>query len=172
MRNHASAAALIGFCLAGIAAANPAVAAPANRIVFQDKDVFPESLTATAAGDILIGSFGNGAIYRARKGEHVAKVWISPQTSGMISVLGVLADESTGTLYACSTALTAPPETADKLSALRTFDLKTGAPKGNYPMPGGGRAICNDIAIGKDGAAYVSETRDGGIMRLARVSLT
>jgi sugar lactone lactonase YvrE len=151
--------------LALLALAGSAAAAAAP-IAIDDKDVFPESLTATSAGDLIIGSSGKGAIYRARAGESVAKLWIDPKASGMAAVLGVFADEKRGVLYACSAAFGAPPDKADALSALRTFDLKTGAPKGAYPMPGGAKALCNDIAVGKDGTAFVSETLGGRVLAL------
>jgi hypothetical protein len=148
--------------------ASCALAAPAGPVPIDDKDVFPESLTATAAGDLIIGSSAKGAIYRNRPGEPAAKLWIDPKASGMGAVLGVFADEKSRTLYACSVALGAPPDKADALSALRTFDLASGAARASYPMPGGAKALCNDIAVGKDGTAYVSETLGGRVLALKK----
>jgi hypothetical protein len=130
--------------------------------------VFPESLTATAAGDIIIGSSAKGTIYRARPGEAKASVWIDPKASGMTGVLGVLADDASGTLYVCSVAINGPPDKADGLSALRAFDLKSGTPKGAWPMPGGAKSLCNDIAVARDGTVYVSETLGGRVLQLKR----
>jgi hypothetical protein len=162
-------AALIGALalLAVSLAASPAAAA-SGSIAIDDKDVFPESLTATSAGDLIIGSSAKGGIYRARAGEAVAKLWIDPKVSGMAAVLGVFADEKSHTLYACSVAFGAPPDKADALSALRTFDLATGAAKGAYPMPGGAKSLCNDIAVAKDGTAYISETLGGRVLALKK----
>jgi hypothetical protein len=143
-------------------------AVAATAIAIDDKDVFPESLTSTRAGDLIIGSSAKGAIYRAKGGASTATLWIDPKTSGMAAVLGVYADEPSRTLYACSVALGAPPDKADSLSALRTFDLGSGAAKGAYPMPGGAKALCNDIAVAKDGTAYVSETIGGRVLRLRK----
>ena len=39
-------------------------------------------------------------------------------------------------------------------TALRSFDLKSGAAKGTYPFPPNS-GICNDIAVSADGTAYV-----------------
>jgi hypothetical protein len=146
----------------------PALAAQPTVVTIKDTGVFPESLTSNAAGDLFIGSSAKGAIYRARSGEADASLWISPETSGMAAVLGVFADDRSNTLYACSAAFGAPPDKADGLSALRAFDLKTGAAKAAYPMPDGAKSLCNDIAVGKDGAAYVSETSGGRILRLKK----
>jgi sugar lactone lactonase YvrE len=48
---------------------------------------------------------------------------------------------------------------------LKAFDLKTGALKGSTTFPGG-TGFCNDIAIGRDGAAYVTDTINPRILRL------
>ena len=125
----------------------------ATPITIDDTGVFPESMTATASGDLIVGSSAKGAIYRAKAGASKAELWIDPKTSGISGLLGVFADDKTQTLYACSAALGAPPGTGDALSALRLFDLRTGAAKAAYPMPGGAKALCNDIAIGAGGAA-------------------
>jgi hypothetical protein len=146
-------------------AAQAATPAPVS---IDDTNVFPESMTATSSGDLIIGSSGKGTIYRAKAGAAKAEVWIDPKTSGMSGVLGVFADDKGKTLYVCSAALGAPPDKADQLSALRTFDLATGAAKAAYPMPGGGKALCNDIAIGKDGTVYVSETLGGQVLVLKK----
>ncbi len=157
----------IAASLLALSAAMTATAwAAPGPVLIDDKGVFPESLTATASGELIVGSAAKGAIYRASAGAAKAELWIDPKTSGMIGVFGVLADDRSNTLFACSLPFGAPPDKADALSALRAFDLKTGAAKGDYPLPGGGKALCNDIAVGKDGTAYVSETRGGRVLRL------
>jgi len=50
-------------------------------------------------------------------------------------------------------------------TALRSFDLKSGAVKGTYPFPPNSR-ICNDIAVSADGTAYASESYGGRVHRL------
>jgi hypothetical protein len=151
-----------------LTAALSASAAPPVPILIDDTGVFPESLTATAKGEIIVGSSAKGAIYKAAPGAAKAGVWIDPKASGMAAVLGVFADDKSRTLYACSVAFGAPHDKADALSALRTFDLDTGVAKAAYPMPGGGKALCNDIAIDRSGAAYVSETLGGRVLKLAK----
>ena len=157
-----------GLLAVWLAAASAAHAAPAAPVTIDDTGVFPESLTSTAAGDLIIGSSAKGAIYRARPGEQTARLWIDPKTSGMIGVLGVFADEASHTLYVCSVAFGAPPEKAASLSALRAFDLASGAAKATYGMPDGAKSLCNDIAVTRNGDAYVSETIGGRVLRLAK----
>jgi hypothetical protein len=146
--------------------AAPARAAEPAPITIDDSNVFPESLTATASGDLIVGSSAKGTIYRAKAGAAKAEPWIDPKVSGMIGVFGVFADDRTRTLYACSLPFGAPREQADVLSALRAFDLRTGKPKASYPLPDGYNSLCNDIAVAKDGTVYVSETRQGRVLRL------
>ena len=166
VRHAAPCLGALGLAALGLATATAAAAAPATQVLIDDSRVFPESLTSTKAGDLIIGSSSKGAIYRARAGEDKASLWIDPKTSGMSALLGVFADERSHTLYACSAAFGAPPEKADGLSALRAFNLATGAPKAAYPMPDGAKALCNDIAVASDGTAYVSETLGGRVLRL------
>ena len=149
----------------GLGAAAHAAPTP---VTIDDTGVFPESMTATASGDLIIASSAKGAIYRAKAGAAKAELWIDPKTSGIAGLLGVFADDRSNTLYACSAAFGAPPDKADALSALRLFDLTTGAAKAAYPMPGGAKALCNDIAVAKDGAAYVSDTLGGQVLVLKK----
>jgi sugar lactone lactonase YvrE len=50
---------------------------------------------------------------------------------------------------------------------LYAFDLKTGASKGHYPLPTAG-GFCNDIAIGADGTAYVTDTNNMEVAALKK----
>jgi sugar lactone lactonase YvrE len=135
--------------------------APKEVTVHEDKP-FPESLTSTPDGALIIGSITKSEIFRAPKGATSAEVWIKPGTNGLQRVLGVFADTKSGTLWVCSDKLAqgAP-------SALKTFDLKTGAAKGSYDFPND-NALCNDIAIGPDGSAYATDTTANRIMRLKK----
>ncbi len=134
---------------------------PANRI-------FPESITSTKGGDVIIGSMGDGGVYRAKSGESAASLWVDPKVSGITFMAGVFADDATNTLYACSGANGAPPEQAAQKSAVRTFDLKTGAAKASYPMPYADKSFCNDFAVDKAGAVYVTDTVGGAVHRLKK----
>ncbi|HWA23047.1 MAG TPA: hypothetical protein VG735_11680 [Caulobacterales bacterium] len=167
LRKRVTFSLIMGAALGMAAAAH---AKPVTVVTIDDKAVFPESITSTKAGDLIIGSTSKGAVYRAKAGSAKATLWLDPAKTGMRTVLGVFADDASNTLYVCSIA---PPAAAGaarqlELAAVRTFDLKTGAAKGNYPMTDPSTAFCNDIAVGKDGAAYVSDTPNAQVLKLAK----
>ena len=89
--------------------------------------------------------------------------------------LGVLADEASNTLYACSVdasgfGVVVPSGT--KPGALKTFDLKTGAPRASYDVPAGTIAgqmpLCNDMVVAGDGTVYITDSLSGRILRLKK----
>jgi sugar lactone lactonase YvrE len=146
-----------------------AYSATPAEIAIPGERVFPESLTSTRNGTVIIGSIGAKTIYRAKPGSANAEVWIHPGTDGMQSIFGVFADDESNTLYACSGGLTPAPGQPRPIATLYTFDLETGAPKGHYPLPTAGGS-CNDIALGADGTAYVTDTSNMEVVRLTKGS--
>ena len=120
---------------------------------------FPESVTATSDGALYVGSFNHGGVTRITPTGKV-DAFISPGANGSRSTLGVLADEKSGTLYACSNDLSGmgvPSPGSGKGAFLKTFDLRTGAPKASFALKDE-KSFCNDIAVGADGTAYVSDS--------------
>jgi sugar lactone lactonase YvrE len=81
-------------------------------------------------------------------------------------VLGVLADDKSNTLWVCqnNTGGRGGAPTVGQ-TALRSFDLKTGAAKGTFPFPTNG-GVCNDIAVASDGTVYATESFNNRVHRL------
>jgi sugar lactone lactonase YvrE len=129
-----------------------------TEITLPGTRVFPESITSTPNGTLIVGSLGHGNVLRIAPGQTTAEEWIKPGTNGLNSVLGVFADEKNKLLWVCSNKLGPTGEP----TAVKTFDLKTGAPKGSYPLPGG-RTLCNDIAVAPDGTADITDTFGGAV---------
>lgn len=148
------------------AAGSIACAASPSEILIPGQGLFTESVTSSADGSVIVGAMGTGAIFRARPGAATAELWIKPGTDGLENVLGVFSDDKSNTLWACSFTLDPPREVSPPPSTVHAFDLTTGAPKGKWPMPSAG-AECNDIAIGADGAAYVTDSANMEIASLA-----
>lgn len=148
----------------------PAVEAPAATpvdISIPGTGVFPESLTAGADGSIYIGSVGLAQIYRVPPGGSAAEVFIAPGTGGMKQIFGVLADDASGTLWACSNELGGgPPGASSGPSALHSFDLASGMARASHAFPQGG--MCNDIAVGAGGEVYATDTPGMQILRLPK----
>jgi sugar lactone lactonase YvrE len=130
------------------------------QIVIDDKRSFPESLTSTADGTIILGSLDHGTIYRAIRGSAKATPWIAPGPNGLGRVLGVFAHDASNTLWVCTNAT----DPQGKEATLKAFDLASGAPKGTYPFPDGG--VCNDIEVSRDGTVLATDTRGGRILVL------
>jgi streptogramin lyase len=147
----------------GTAVAQTSIPLPGDR-------AFPENIAASHDGTVYVGSLGTGGIYRVEPHGKEAKSWIKPGAFGTHSIFGLLADDESNTLWVCSNDLTASPGVTigspDGVSALKGFDLKTGEGKVSVTLAGK-PALCNDITIGPDGAAYVTNTLAPQILRLA-----
>jgi streptogramin lyase len=137
-----------------------------TEITTSDTAVAPENLTSSRDGTVFFGSMATGTIYRAVPGAARAERWILASTAGLTNVLGVLADDKSNTLWVCQNATGGrggAPVVGQ--TALRSFDLTTGAARGRYPFPDNG-GFCNDIAVSGDGTVYVSESYRGRVHRL------
>jgi streptogramin lyase len=142
-------------------AAGVCTAGKLTEITLPGTRVFPESITSTADGSLIVGSLGHGNILRIAPGQTVATEWIKPGTGGLNKVLGVYADEKHGALWVCSNNF----EHKGEATAVMKFDLNSGQPQGTYPLPGQG-PFCNDIAVGSDGTAYISDTELASVLML------
>ena len=145
-----------------------AAIAEAQSIALPGLRAFPESLTSTVDGTLFIGRLGYGGIVRANSRTGEVVVFVAPGESESRSILGVFADDAANTLWACSNDLSAlggPSSGGDSGSALKGFDLATGAAKRSVPLPGA-HAFCNDIAVDSTGAVYVTDSAGPSILRL------
>lgn len=132
----------------------------ASPVTVPDTRVFPESISVTSDGTLLIAGSEKGVIYKAAPGAATAQPWISREQGGFEGfLLGIYADEPHGVFYVCSDVV-GPPRKA----AFTAFDLKTGARKATYAFPGGG--LCNDFITAADGTVYATDTELGRIIRL------
>jgi hypothetical protein len=156
---------------AAVVASVAHAAAPPQEIRIPGEKIFPESTTSAADGSVYFGSIGQKMIFRAKPGAATAEPFVQAGADGLESVFGVFADAKSNTLYACSgPPVFGPPQPGappPKPAALRAFDLKTGAPKGNYPFPSA-PSLCNDIALGPDGSAYATDTLGNQVLRLKK----
>ena len=138
----------------------------AAEILIGDSKSQPESLTVAPDGTLIVGSASSPFVYRVRAGSTTAEKFVDASAEGPGTFFfGMLADGSTHTLWTCQ--LTPVPNTTpvQRHTALRGFDLTTGAPKFRWNLPGD-NTTCNDFAIGPDKALYITDTATGRIYRL------
>jgi streptogramin lyase len=137
-----------------------------TEVTVNDTGIQAENLTSSQDGSVYFGSTAKGTIYRAAPGAAQAEPWIQASVAGLANVLGVLADDKGNTLWVCqnSTGGRGGAPTVGQ-TALRSFDLKTGAAKGTYPFPSNG-GVWNDMAIAGDGTVYATESFANRIHRL------
>jgi hypothetical protein len=138
----------------------------AADVLIGDAKSEPESLTVAPGGVLIVGSASSPFVYKVRAGSSTAEKFIdvSSEPAGTF-FLGMLADASTNTLWTCQ--LTPVPNNTPpaRHTALRSFDLTTGAPKIRWNLPGDNN-LCNDFTIGPDKALYITDTIPGRIFRL------
>ena len=162
------------FIIIAASALAPSAQAAPTSVALPGARVFPESVTSTADGTLYVGSLAEGGVMKVAPGADKAEPWIAPGAFDTRSIFGLLADEKSNTLWVCSndaTGFGVPGPSAVKGSALKGFDLKTGQGKVSASFPGD-KTLCNDIAIGPDGAAYVTNTLAPQILRLKPGSST
>ena len=136
-------------------------ATPITEITLPGDHLYTESITSLKDGTLIIGSLGKGNVSRIPYGTTNVVEFIKPGSNGLHAVFGVYADEKHNTLYVCSNT-----DKGVGVAELKTFDLKTAAPKGSYALPEQG-SFCNDIATAAaDGTAYVADTRHATVLML------
>src|ERR1700723_1202756 len=141
-------------------------AASAAEILIADAKSQPESLTVAPGGVLIVGSASSPFVYKVRPGSTTAEKFIDASTEGPGTFFfGMLADASSNTLWTCQ--LTPVPNTTPvpRHTALRGFDLSTGAPKVRWNLPGDNN-MCNDFSIGPDKALYITDTINSKIYKL------
>src|SRR5579872_5581210 len=142
------------------------VFAAGAEILIGDAKSQPESLTVGPGGVVIVGSASSPFVYKVKPGSTTAEKFIdvSSEPPGTF-FFGMLADATTNTLWTCQ--LTPVPATtpARRHTALRGFDLSTGAQKIRWNLPGD-NSTCNDFTIGPDKALYITDTANGRIYKL------
>ncbi len=154
----------MGLAQAGVVAGMAQAAT--TEVLIGDAKSQPESMTVAPGGVLIVGSASSPFVYRVKTGA-VAEKFVDASADGPGTFFfGMLADASSNTLFTCE--LTPVPNTApvQRRTAVRSFDLATGAPKIRWTLPGD-NTTCNDFAVGPDKALYISDTATGRIYRLA-----
>src|SRR5580704_8745885 len=154
----------LAVCIAFLASL--AQAASAAEILIGDAKSQPESLTMAPGGILVVGSASTPFVYKVRPGSTTAEKFVDASAEGAGTFFfGMLADAATNTLWTCQLTPVPGTKPVQRHTALRGFDLETGAPKIRWNLPGGD-SICNDFAVGPDKALYISDTVNSKIYKL------
>lgn len=153
--------------LAGALFALATTAAIAAPLVVQalPEDWYPESVAIGPDGAFYVGSWRQGAVARLKPGvAPKAEVLVKSGANGLANGQGMLVDAKHQALWVCSgnSGFTTVPQTP---SALKRYDLATGAPRASYAMPDKG--YCNDLAQDAAGNLYVTDSYHPRVLRLA-----
>src|ERR1700704_6289899 len=154
----------LAVCVALVAGLAHAVSAA--QILIADAKSQPESLTMAPDGVLIVGSASTPFVYKVRAGSTTAEKFVDASAEGPGTFFfGMLADASSNTLWTCQLTPVPGATPVQRHTALRSFDLNTGAPKIRWNLPGD-NSTCNDFAIGPDKALYVTDTGNSKIYKL------
>lgn len=140
--------------------------ASAAEILIVDAKSQPESLTVAPGGILIVGSASTPFVYKVRPGSTTPEKFVDASGEGEGTFFfGMLADAATNTLWTCQLTPVPGSTPVKRHTALRGFDLSTGAQKVRWNLPGD-NSTCNDFAIGPDKALYISDTTNSKIYKL------
>src|ERR1700722_16708820 len=141
-------------------------ASSAAEILIGDAKSQPESLTMAPGGILVVGSASTPFVYKVRPGSTTAEKFVDASAEGAGTFFfGMLADAPTNTLWTCQLTPVPGSKPAQRHTALRGFDLSTGAQKLRWNLPGDS-SVCNDFSVGPDKVLYISDTTNSKIYKL------
>jgi sugar lactone lactonase YvrE len=143
-----------------------------SEILIADAKSQPESMAVGPGGTLFVGSASSPFIYSVRPGSATAEKFVdaSSEAPGTF-FLGILTDPASKMLWACQLTPVPDAKPARRHTALRGFDLTTGAPKLRWDLPGE-NSTCNDFTVGPDRALYITDTANSKIYKLAAGATT
>ncbi|HTX34254.1 MAG TPA: hypothetical protein VME43_04505 [Bryobacteraceae bacterium] len=136
------------------------------EILIVDAKSQPESLTVAPGGILIVGSASSPFVYRVRPGSTTAEKFVDASAEGAGTFFfGMLADAARNTLWTCQLTPVSDARPVKRHTALKGFDLSTGAQKLRWNLPGE-NSTCNDFSLGPDQALYITDTANGKIYKL------
>jgi hypothetical protein len=138
----------------------------AEEIRISDGKFHSEGLDVASDGRIFVGSLVESAVYVVSPDSKNVSPFTEPGVLGMDSAVGLKVDERSRRLYVCSSPALGVSKFAKtaKPAGVLVFGLDDGKPLHRYDFPGGG--FCNDIAFGRDGTLYATDSFSPRILML------
>lgn len=108
--------------------------------------VYPEGIAADARnGDLYVGSFGTGAVYRSAPGQAIAEVFLPAGADGRAKAIGVKVDQQ-GRLWVIDPA------------GVTLYDTGTRERVARFVSPTPETSLVNDLDIATDGTGYLTDS--------------
>ncbi|WP_242902359.1 SMP-30/gluconolactonase/LRE family protein [Actinomadura terrae] len=117
--------------------------------------VYPEGITADPrTGDLYVGTFEGGAVFKITPGERVAKEFLPARVDGRTQALGMEVDRSRRLWV------------TDRLTGLAVYDIPSRRLLARFTVTGPEARLVNDMAITPDGTAYITDSRRSVVYRV------
>jgi hypothetical protein len=125
--------------------------------VVPESDLFPENLAYDpATKTFFFGSTFKDEIVRCNR-QGACELFVAPHRDGLGEVLGLKIHQPSRTLWATSNT--------ENGASLHHYSLASGKLIRSYPLLG--RHLFNDLVVSSNGAVYATDTREGGVYKLA-----
>ncbi|MFG2493549.1 SMP-30/gluconolactonase/LRE family protein [Streptomyces caniferus] len=117
--------------------------------------IYPEGIAADPrTGEIYVGSYETGAVYKATPGHRAARIFLPSGTDGRTTANGLKVDRA-GRLWV-----------TDSTAGVAVYDLHDRKLIARFDVPGRVKPFVNDLAIAPDGSAYVTDSNRGVLYRV------
>ncbi|MEV6431158.1 superoxide dismutase [Nocardia sp. NPDC051463] len=121
---------------------------------------YPEGIAIdTRNGDTYVGSYTNGAIYRAAPGARRAETFLAEGTDGRKTANGLKVDRA-GRLWVI-----------DSTMGVTVYDTGTRALIARFDVTAPSSHLVNDVAIAQDGTAYLTDSLSAVVYRVTESQL-
>ena len=157
---------LVAVAMASCSAPHPA--APTADVPFEAHDLYPEGVAYDAStGTFLVSSLTQGTVSRVAA-DGTVRPFAAAGT--LVSTQGIAIDEARGLVFVAGGDLgvgdRSSPETQQRQAGLAVVRLGTGALVRTVPLEDlapAARHHANDVALGPDGTAYVTDSFAGAV---------
>ncbi|WP_274561746.1 SMP-30/gluconolactonase/LRE family protein [Streptomyces spiramyceticus] len=109
--------------------------------------VYPEGIAAAPrTGELYVGSYTNGTIYRITPRHRTAEVFLPAGTDGRHTANGLKVDGA-GRLWV-----------TDSTAGVAVYDIRSRRLLARFDVPGDSASFVNDVTIAPDGSAYLTDS--------------
>ncbi|MGI5401322.1 SMP-30/gluconolactonase/LRE family protein [Streptomyces sp. CA-135486] len=125
-----------------------------------DDRAYPEGIAADPrTGDLYVGSYSTGAVYRITPSHRTAEVFLPADTDGRSTANGLKVDRA-GRLWV-----------TDSTAGVAVYDIRERRLLARFDVQGEEGLFVNDLAIAPDGSAYLTDSVRAVIYRVTPAQL-